>query len=150
MIIMGTMEGIDEDDDTHNGEEESSSQGTEQEQFSTMEFKEYDGFSEDDPTDVKGEAERTQAMYEWDPPSPSSLEKRESNNEIVYRRQASTQEELVREIPLFEFGGPIPELMVQPIRTLHMAAATELQPEEIEEPKRGLKSFVRVLKDPGM
>ncbi len=149
MIIMGTMEGINDDDDTHNGEEESSSQGTEQEQFSTMEFEEYDGFSEDDPTDVKGEAERMQAMYKQDPPSPSSLEKRESDNEIVYRRRASTQEELVREIPLFEFGGPIPELTVQLTRTLRMVAAMELRPEEIEEPKRGLKSFVRVLKDPG-
>ncbi len=64
MIIIGTMEGVDDEDNINDSEQDSPSQESDHEQFSTMEFEEYDDFSEDNPTDIRDEAEHTHAMYE--------------------------------------------------------------------------------------
>lgn len=150
-IIMGSMEGMEDDEVTYESEEDNSTSTCEQEEFDTLEFEEYDGFSEEGNEEEMDKPEHTQAMY-VQPPSPTHEKgKEDSDDEVVYGRSAG---ETMREIPLFEFGGPIPEEPTQPTRTLRMAVATELRPEETtkeatEEPKRGLKTFVRVLKDPG-
>ncbi|KAK0432702.1 hypothetical protein EV421DRAFT_1742093 [Armillaria borealis] len=47
-IIMGSMEGVDADDDTYKSEGEASSTTHQQEEFDILEFEEYNGFSEEE------------------------------------------------------------------------------------------------------
>ncbi len=97
---MGTIDGMDDDEDLHESEERSSVQDSEHEQFSTLEFEEYNGFSDEGTGEEMEKAERTQAIYEKETSPGGTSDMRESDDEVVYGRSPGIQkEEYMWEIP---------------------------------------------------
>ncbi|KAK0242145.1 hypothetical protein EDD85DRAFT_946267 [Armillaria nabsnona] len=136
---MGTMEGVDNEEEASDSQEQASPWSSDQEEFNTLEFEEYNGFSEDSIDEDR--PERTQAMYEQGSPPRHDMTKRESDNEIIYGWPSDKQSaETMKEIPLFEFGGAQLYSPAPPTRMVQMAAATEIRPDDLgkgeeDEPK---------------